>query len=123
MVQTGTQSRSSHAIAEAISGSGKGTWASSAVRAAFVTSAGPASARPADPSPFLPSVNYGLWCGPAPIGPLLRKHLHYDWHWVWPTGNGDLGNQGIHQMDLARWVLGETALSPRILERRRTARP
>jgi predicted dehydrogenase len=46
---------------------------------------------------------------------LLRKHLHYDWHWVWPTGNGDLGNQGIHQMDLARWVLGETALSPRVL--------
>jgi predicted dehydrogenase len=41
--------------------------------------------------------------------------LHYDWHWVWPTGNGDLGNQGIHQMDLARWILGEAALSPRVL--------
>jgi len=40
--------------------------------------------------------------------------LHYDWHWVWPTGNGDLGNQGIHQMDLARWVLGEPELSPRV---------
>jgi predicted dehydrogenase len=40
--------------------------------------------------------------------------LHYDWHWVWPTGNGDLGNQGIHQMDIARWFLGEDALSPRV---------
>jgi len=45
----------------------------------------------------------------------MRKRLHYDWHWVWPTGNGDLGNQGIHQMDLARWVLGETALSPKVI--------
>ena len=45
----------------------------------------------------------------------MRKNLHYDWHWVWPTGNGDLGNQGIHQMDIARWVLGEDALSPRVL--------
>jgi len=34
----------------------------------------------------------------------MRKNLHYDWHWVWPTGNGDLGNQGIHEMDVARWV-------------------
>jgi hypothetical protein len=45
----------------------------------------------------------------------MRKKLHYDWHWVWPTGNGDLGNQGIHQMDMGRWALGETALSPRVL--------
>jgi predicted dehydrogenase len=44
----------------------------------------------------------------------MRKRLHYDWHWVWPTGNGDLGNQGIHQMDLARWILGESELSPRV---------
>ena len=44
-----------------------------------------------------------------------RKHLHYDWHWFWDTGNGDIGNQGLHQMDLARWFLGENALSPRVL--------
>lgn len=50
--------------------------------------------------------NYDLWCGPAPMDPLTRKNLHYDWHWVWSTGNGDLGNQGIHQMDLCRWGLG-----------------
>src|SRR5262249_44775941 len=37
--------------------------------------------------------------------------LHYDWHWVWDTGNGDLGNQGIHQMDLARWGLNKTGLA------------
>jgi hypothetical protein len=64
------------------------------------------------PQPIPPSVDYDFWCGPAPKEPLRRKHLHYDWHWVWPTGNGDIGNQGIHEMDLARWVLGETEVSP-----------
>jgi predicted dehydrogenase len=46
--------------------------------------------------------------------PLMRKKLHYDWHWVWPTGCGDLGNQGIHQMDIARWALGVDHLSPKV---------
>jgi hypothetical protein len=45
----------------------------------------------------------------------MRKNLHYDWHWVWATGNGDLGNQGIHQMDIARWAIGKNELSPRVL--------
>jgi hypothetical protein len=45
----------------------------------------------------------------------MRKNLHYDWHWVWLTGNGDLGNQGIHQMDICRWALGKNELSPRVL--------
>ena len=56
------------------------------------------------PQPIPPTIDYDLWCGPAPKEPLMRKTLHYDWHWVWPTGNGDLGNQGIHQMDIARWA-------------------
>lgn len=51
-------------------------------------------------------VDYNLWCGPSPMGPLMRKNLHYDWHWFWNTGNGDIGNQGIHEMDKARWGLG-----------------
>src|SRR5262249_42759800 len=54
--------------------------------------------------------DYNLWCGPAPQTPLHRQRLHYDWHWVWDTGNGDLGNQGIHQMDVARWGLGKNEL-------------
>ncbi len=56
-------------------------------------------------------VNYDLWLGPAPQKPLTREKLHYDWHWMWDYGNGDLGNQGIHQMDLARWGLGVDKLS------------
>ncbi|HEY2838477.1 MAG TPA: Gfo/Idh/MocA family oxidoreductase [Pirellulales bacterium] len=57
------------------------------------------------------SVNYDLWSGPAQVKPLTREKLHYDWHWQWDYGNGDLGNQGIHQMDIARWGLGVDTLS------------
>ncbi len=60
-------------------------------------------------------LDYDLWTGPAPLKPLARKNLHYDWHWIYDYGNGDLGNQGIHEMDLARWLLGYTALSPRVM--------
>ncbi len=44
-----------------------------------------------------------------------RTKLHYDWHWVWPTGNGDIGNQGAHQMDLARWALGKSTVAPSVI--------
>jgi predicted dehydrogenase len=61
------------------------------------------------------TVDYDLWCGPAPKDPLTRRNLHYDWHWVWPTGNGDLGNQGIHQMDIARWALKVDGISDAVI--------
>ncbi len=51
-------------------------------------------------------VDYDLWTGPAPMLPITRPQFHYDWHWQWAYGNGDLGNQGIHQMDIGRWGLG-----------------
>src|SRR6266513_4464781 len=60
--------------------------------------------------PVPAEVNYNLWSGPAPILPVTRPKFHYDWHWSWAYGNGDLGNQGIHQMDLARWCLGVNEL-------------
>jgi hypothetical protein len=60
-------------------------------------------------------VDYDLWSGPAPILPIMRKRFHYDWHWIWAYGNGDLGNQGIHQMDICRWFLGEKELAPYVL--------
>jgi predicted dehydrogenase len=51
-------------------------------------------------------VDYDLWTGPAPLKPFTKNRFHYNWHWIWDTGNGDLGNQGIHELDLARWGLG-----------------
>ncbi len=58
---------------------------------------------PQDPPP---QVDYDLWLGPAPKKPVQRRQFHYDWHWFWDYGNGDIGNQGIHEMDKARWGLG-----------------
>jgi predicted dehydrogenase len=52
-------------------------------------------------------VDYNVWLGPAPERPFNPNRFHYNWHWFWDYGNGDLGNQGIHQMDLARWGLGK----------------
>ena len=57
--------------------------------------------------PYLPdALNYDVYCGPAPVKPLRRERLHYDWHWVWSTGTGDLGNSGIHAFDVCRWFAG-----------------
>ncbi|MCC7086389.1 MAG: Gfo/Idh/MocA family oxidoreductase [Pirellulales bacterium] len=64
-------------------------------------------------------LDYNIWCGPAPARKTspykgieaLGWAPHYDWHWRWETGNGDLGNQGIHQMDLCRWALGVDTLA------------
>ena len=57
-------------------------------------------------SPVPPGVHYDLWTGAAPLKPFTKNHFHYNWHWFWDYGNGDLGNQGIHQLDIARWALG-----------------
>ena len=61
------------------------------------------------------TLDYDLWSGPAPIKTVTRPKFHYDWHWQWEYGNGDLGNQGIHQMDIARWGLGVTDLGESVL--------
>jgi predicted dehydrogenase len=53
-------------------------------------------------------VNYDLWQGPATRKPFKSNYLHYNWHWFWHWGNGELGNNGIHMMDLLRWGLGVT---------------
>lgn len=55
---------------------------------------------------YLSKVDYDMWQGPAPVKPFNRNRFHYNWHWQWDYGNGDLGNQGAHQMDIARWGLG-----------------
>jgi predicted dehydrogenase len=56
------------------------------------------------------SVDYDLWTGPAKLEPLMRQNLHYDWHWDWSTGNGDMGNLGAHQIDDCRFALKKNEL-------------
>jgi predicted dehydrogenase len=61
---------------------------------------------PVEPVPA--GVHYDLWLGPAPKHAFTRNRFHYNWHWFWDYGDGDLGNQGIHEVDVARWGLGVT---------------
>jgi predicted dehydrogenase len=56
--------------------------------------------------PVPKGVHYDLWMGPAPERPFNKNRFHYNWHWNWDYGNGDMGNQGVHEMDVARWGLG-----------------
>lgn len=60
-------------------------------------------------------VDYNLWCGPSPMTPLMRENLHYDWHWDFNYGNGDIGNMGIHYMDACRMALGQDTLPKQVL--------
>ncbi|HYE74541.1 MAG TPA: Gfo/Idh/MocA family oxidoreductase [Blastocatellia bacterium] len=58
--------------------------------------------------PVPAGVDYDMWLGPAPKRPFNENRFHYNWHWNWDYGNGDLGNQGIHEVDISRWGLGVT---------------
>ncbi|MDP6635384.1 MAG: Gfo/Idh/MocA family oxidoreductase [Phycisphaerae bacterium] len=65
--------------------------------------------------PIPKSIDCELWSGPAPKAPLMRKNLHYDWHWDWRYGNGDLGNMGIHFMDGCRMAVNESKLPKHVM--------
>lgn len=65
--------------------------------------------------PVPPGVNYDIWLGPAPMRPFNENRFHYNWHWFWDTGNGDIGNQGVHEMDIARWGLGEEVFPNKVV--------
>ncbi len=54
-------------------------------------------------------LDYNLWLGPAPQQPYHENLVHYNWHWFWDFGNGEIGNQGVHQMDIARWAMPDGA--------------
>lgn len=112
--QTGTQSRSNPGMIEAIEYVHSGKIGDLKVaRGLCYKRRG--SIGPQGEYPIPANINYDLWTGPAQMLPLTRKSLHYDWHWIWAYGCGDLGNQGIHQMDLARWGLQQQKLPNGVL--------
>lgn len=78
-------------------------------------SIGKRRAMPMDPAKAAKDVDYDLWLGPADDIPIHRPKFHYDWHWSWNTGNGDMGNQGPHELDLIQWARGDGALPKRVI--------
>ncbi|MFN7766046.1 MAG: Gfo/Idh/MocA family protein [Planctomycetaceae bacterium] len=67
------------------------------------------------PAPVPEGLDVNLWCGPAPHEVPIRQRFHYDWHWVFNTGNGDLGNQNPHELDKARWGLAKQTLPHKVI--------
>jgi predicted dehydrogenase len=114
IVQTGTQCRSNPGMIAAMEYVHSGKIGDVKV-ARGLCYKGRGSIGPKGDYPVPSTVDYDLWCGPAPKGPVTRKQFHYDWHWQWAYGCGDLGNQGIHQMDLARWGLKMDGLCKSVL--------
>jgi predicted dehydrogenase len=105
IVQHGTQSRSAPAMIEAIKHVRSGTFGGIYLARGLCFKRRETIGHAA--SEAVPrGVDYDLWTGPAPLKPFTPNRFHYNWHWNWDTGNGDLGNQGVHQVDAARWGLG-----------------
>jgi predicted dehydrogenase len=115
IVQAGTQSRSDPALAEAGAYLRSGQLGKILRARGFCYKRRESIGKVDGPQPIPAGVNYDLFCGPAPLEPLRRRQLHYDWHWVWHTGNGDIGNQGVHEMDMCRWMLGEEKLPRQVV--------
>lgn len=107
MVQVGTQNRSSELLRQTFETLRGGELGRIRFAHALVYRARTGIGKVSVPTPVPATVDYDLWCGPAPKGPLMRKQLNYEWHWFWATGNGEMGNNGVHVIDLCRWALGE----------------
>jgi len=105
LVQHGTNSRSGPAVQEAVQKMREGLIGEVYMcRGLCFKWRDTIGRKPAEAVPA--GVNYDLWQGPAQEHPFTRNRFHYNWHWFWDYGNGDMGNQGIHEMDICRWGLG-----------------
>ena len=115
IVQIGTQNRSSTLLQRTFESLRGGELGAIRYAHALVYRPRDGIGRVSSPTPLPPGVDYDLWCGPAPKGPLMRRQLNYEWHWFWATGNGEMGNNGIHVIDICRWALGQNQSPPRAI--------
>jgi predicted dehydrogenase len=116
IVQVGTQCRSSVGLQQAVQYVREGHLGKMTLARGFCYKARKSIGLVDGPQPVPDYIDYDIWCGPAPKDPPRRNTsfgtVHYDWHWFWAYGNGDFGNQGPHQVDIARWFLGDDAIAP-----------
>ncbi|UCC98577.1 MAG: Gfo/Idh/MocA family oxidoreductase [Phycisphaerales bacterium] len=112
IVQHGTQSRSSRSWARQIAAVQSGKYGKLLVSKAWASKNGSGrwsiGFKPIKEPPE--NLDFNIWLGPAPLQPYHENLVHYNWHWFWDTGNGEIGNQGVHQMDIARWAIDDSAL-------------
>jgi predicted dehydrogenase len=123
IIQTGTQSRSSDGLKQAAAWVQEGNLGKIKYALGTCYKRRPSIGKSDQPLKFPSYIDRNLWIACAKDQPIYRPEKnsvgslnpHYDWHWDFNTGCGDLGNQGIHQMDIARWFLGEKTLAPKVL--------
>lgn len=123
IVQCGTQLRSSPSVAAAVDFVHSGKLGKILYAVGTCYKPRKSIGKSNTPLKFPSFLDRNLWVGPAADIPIYRPkentrgtyNPHYDWHWDFNTGNGDIANQGIHEMDVARWFLGEDTLSPRVM--------
>jgi predicted dehydrogenase len=104
VIQAGTQRRSSTAVAAAREFVKSGKLGNVPFARAWIAGSRKPIGKLADTDPP-GGVDYDLWLGPAPARPFNPNRFHYNWHWFWDLGTGELGNNGIHGLDVARYVL------------------
>jgi predicted dehydrogenase len=105
MVQVGSQSRSETHVIKAIDLVKQGAIGKVYLAKGLCYKRRKSIGHVAD-APVPPGLDWDRFLGPAPMRPYNELRFKYNWHWFWDTGNGDIGNQGIHQYDIARWGLG-----------------
>lgn len=104
VVQTGTQRRSAEHVLAAREFVKSGKLGKVPFARAWIAGNRPSIGKKAD-APVPKGVDYSLWLGPAPERAFNPNRFHYNWHWFWEYGTGELGNNGIHGLDVARLVL------------------
>lgn len=111
IVQHGTQQRSSDGRARQIKAIQEGQFGKLKISYGYACKkrSGIGSEPIGDPPSHL---DWDLWRGPAVIDKYHANYVHYDWHWFWKTGNGELNNQGTHQLDVAQWALNKELKHP-----------
>ncbi len=112
--QSGTQNRSRGALAAAVKYMHEGKLGEVKLARSIVYG-GRGSIGGPETCNMPPHCDYNLWAGPAPLTELTRPKFHYDWHWFWDTGNGEIGNNNIHSLDICRWGLGLSGLGESVI--------
>ena len=115
LVQCGTQNRSRQSTLDAMEYVKSGKLGKIRYITAFANKPRTSVGKRTEPLPIPSTVDYDLWCGPAKDGPVYRDRLQYDCSFTWNMGDGESSNQGVHEIDVARWVLGINGLPRRVI--------
>ena len=115
LVQIGTQARSRDTDRQVIDYIRSGQLGKIQYIVCFANKARTSIGKRSEPLPIPETLDYDLWCGPARKEPIYRNRIQYDCSFTWNMGDGESCNQGVHEIDVARWLLGETTLPRRVM--------